>query len=108
MKRKVVHPSPSERELRGPKYWRSLDELASAPGFQAQLEREFPEGAATLDGVQRHRASFLMLVPTMCVALLEHPDIKRYDLSSLVAVLAGGAPAPARMWQDLKTRLGLE
>ena len=47
MKRKVVHPSPSERELRGPKYWRSLDELASAPGFRAQLEREFPDAASS-------------------------------------------------------------
>ena len=74
----------------------------------ALIPQQSFDPAATLAGVQRHRASFLMLVPTMCVALLEHPDIKRYDLSSLVAVLAGGAPAPARMWQDLKTRLGLE
>jgi len=53
MKRKLVHPSPSERELSGPRYWRSLDELAAAPGFKAQLAREFPEGASTLDGVDR-------------------------------------------------------
>jgi molybdopterin-containing oxidoreductase family iron-sulfur binding subunit len=53
MKRKIVHPAPSARELAGPKYWRSLDELAGTPGFQRQLEREFPEGASTLDGVDR-------------------------------------------------------
>ncbi|MEX2045130.1 MAG: TAT-variant-translocated molybdopterin oxidoreductase, partial [Opitutus sp.] len=37
----------------GPKYWRSLDELAATPGFQAQLEREFPEGASELEGFDR-------------------------------------------------------
>ncbi len=53
MKRNFPHPAPSEGELTGPRYWRSLDELAGSPGFQAQLEREFPEGAAELDGVDR-------------------------------------------------------
>jgi len=53
MKRKVSPPAPSERELHGPKYWRSLDELAATPGFQAQVEREFPQGAAELAGVDR-------------------------------------------------------
>lgn len=53
MKRKFEHPEPSERELSGPRYWRSLDELAATPGFQEQVEREFPTGAAELDGVDR-------------------------------------------------------
>ncbi|HTO03215.1 MAG TPA: TAT-variant-translocated molybdopterin oxidoreductase, partial [Opitutus sp.] len=53
MKRKFEHPAPSERELTGPKYWRSLDELAATPGFRAQVEREFPQGASELDGVDR-------------------------------------------------------
>lgn len=30
----------------GREYWKSLDELAGTPEFQALLEREFPEGAA--------------------------------------------------------------
>jgi molybdopterin-containing oxidoreductase family iron-sulfur binding subunit len=53
MKRKVIHPPPSERALAGPRYWRSLDELAAAPGFRERLEREFPEGASSIDGVDR-------------------------------------------------------
>ena len=53
MKRKVEHPAPSERSLSGPKYWRSLDELAATPGFQAQLEREFPQAASEMNGVDR-------------------------------------------------------
>src|SRR4051812_19324236 len=60
MKRKVEHPAPSERELTGPKYWRSLDELAGTPGFKAQLDREFPEGASELDGVDRRQFMKIM------------------------------------------------
>src|SRR5688572_14379267 len=61
MKRKVQHPAPSEREqLTGPKYWRSLDELAATPGFKAQLEREFPEGADNLEGVDRRHFMKIM------------------------------------------------
>lgn len=63
--------------------------------------------ATTFAGIQRHRATYLMMVPTMSVALLEHPEIDRYDLSSLIAVLAGAAPTPVRVWQALKDRLGI-
>ena len=61
MKRKFDHPAPSEREqLTGPSYWRSLDELAGTPGFKAQLEREFPAGADTMDGVDRRHFMKIM------------------------------------------------
>ena len=62
MKRKVVHPAPTERELTGPRYWRSLDELADTPGFREHLEREFPQGASNLDGVDR-RQFFKLMAP---------------------------------------------
>ncbi len=60
MKRKVEHPEPSARELSGPRYWRSLDELVETPGFQAKIEREFPDGAANLNGVDRRHFFKLM------------------------------------------------
>ncbi len=61
MKRKFEHPAaPESEQLTGPKYWRSLDELAGTPGFKAQLEREFPEGADTLNGVDRRNFMKIM------------------------------------------------
>ena len=50
MKRRPAPPPPPPR---GPAYWRSLDELAASPGFRAHLEREFPDGASSIDGVDR-------------------------------------------------------
>jgi molybdopterin-containing oxidoreductase family iron-sulfur binding subunit len=51
----------------GPRYWRSLDDLAATPGFRAWIEREFPAGAEELsDPVTRRgfmrlmSASFLL------------------------------------------------
>src|SRR5689334_15634517 len=60
MKRKVEHPAPSARELSGPRYWRSLDELAESPGFREHLAREFPEGAASIEGVDRRHFMKIM------------------------------------------------
>jgi MoCo/4Fe-4S cofactor protein with predicted Tat translocation signal len=60
MKRKVEHPEPSARELSGPRYWRSLDELVETPGFQQKIEREFPDGASNLNGVDRRHFFKLM------------------------------------------------
>lgn len=61
----IVSPSP-EPQI-GPQYWRSLDELAETPEFQAWAEREFPSGASELaddfsrrDFVKLMSASFLL------------------------------------------------
>lgn len=63
MKRKFDHPAPEQNAdaaLTGPRYWRSLDELAETPGFQEQMAREFPDGADNLNGVDRRRFFKLM------------------------------------------------
>ncbi|MGY4101897.1 class I adenylate-forming enzyme family protein [Nocardia sp. R16R-3T] len=56
--------------------------------------------------IERHRADDILCVPTMTVALLEHPDRHRYDLSSLSAVLSGAAPAPVWLWERVREELG--
>jgi molybdopterin-containing oxidoreductase family iron-sulfur binding subunit len=66
MKRQFHHPEPSPAELNGPRYWRSLDELTATPGFKAQVEREFPEGASNLNGVDR-RAFFKLMAASFAL-----------------------------------------
>src|SRR5688572_12036070 len=47
-------PPPCPHPETGPKYWRSLDEVAETPEFREWLEREFPVGASEFsDGVSR-------------------------------------------------------
>ena len=61
MKRKFDHSAPAGTEQpTGPKYWRSLDDLLGTPGFKAQVEREFPAGADSMDGVDRRHFMKIM------------------------------------------------
>jgi fatty-acyl-CoA synthase len=58
-------------------------------------------------GIQRHRATDILCVPTMAVAMLEHPARGDYDLSSLTAILCGSAPAPIWLWQQIAANFGV-
>ncbi len=56
MKRVLEHPPEA---LTGKRYWRSIGELSDTPEFRDWLEREFPSGAAQLEGDEWSRRSFL-------------------------------------------------
>lgn len=58
-------------------------------------------------GIERHRATEILCVPTMTVALLEHPDRTTRDLSSVFAILSGAAPAPVWLWEKVQAELGI-
>ena len=60
-----------------------------------------------LQGVQQHGATDILCVPTMAVALIEHPDLKNYDLSTLNAILCGSAPAPVWIWEKFRDDLNI-
>jgi len=62
---------------------------------------------AQLRAIEEHRADDVLCVPTMTVALLEHPDVAERDLSSLGAILSGAAPAPMWVWEQVGERLGI-
>jgi molybdopterin-containing oxidoreductase family iron-sulfur binding subunit len=49
----MIKEASNEAPANGRHYWKSLDDLAEAPGFRSWVEREFPEGASMLDGVER-------------------------------------------------------
>lgn len=57
--------------------------------------------------IERHAADDILAVPTMTVALLEHPDRATRDLSSLSAILSGAAPAPVWLWEKVQSELGI-
>ncbi len=47
-------------------------------------------------------------VPTMLIALLQHPDFDTYDLSSLTVVTSGAAPVPVSLMEQVKARIGAD
>jgi fatty-acyl-CoA synthase len=52
------------------------------------------EPAAVLQTVADERCTVLYGVPTMFIALLDHPDFERYDLTSLRTGIMAGSPCP--------------
>lgn len=48
----------------------------------------------SLRAIEDHRVSHSLFVPTMMNALVNHPDIDDYDLSSLESVAYGASPMP--------------
>ena len=59
MKRVFHHPPEAQT---GRRYWRSLEEFAKTPEFQARLEQEFPMGASEFQRDELSRRSFMQLM----------------------------------------------
>ena len=60
-----------------------------------------------LEVVQRDRVTVFEGVPAMYVAVLNHPDLDRYDLSSIRVGVSGGAPIPAEVLDAFERRFGV-
>ncbi|MEV4563222.1 class I adenylate-forming enzyme family protein [Nonomuraea sp. NPDC049419] len=62
-----------------------------------------PEKALQL--IERERVTAMIGVPTNAWQLMSHPDFGKYDLSSLSTLGYGGAPAPPKLLERIKTNL---
>ena len=50
--------------------------------------------AGVLEAIERERVTCTLLVPTMIIKMIEHPDVHKYDLRSLKRIFYGTAPMP--------------
>ena len=60
-----------------------------------------------LELIESQRVNVMGGVPTMLIAMMEHPDFARRDLSSLRAVLSGGSTVPADLVRRIEGTLGV-
>jgi len=72
-------------------------------GRSLAMMRQF-EVNEWLETVQRERANRAMLVPTMLKRVIDHPDLSKYDLSSLKVITYGAASMP---FEVIKKAIGL-
>ncbi len=78
MKRVFQHPA---EPLHGKHYWRGLGELNDTPEFRQWLEREFPPGAAELNGDEWSRRDFVKLMgASMALAGIGLTSCRRPEL----------------------------
>lgn len=53
-----------------------------------------PQPDPLLDAIEKFKVTFAPLVPTMYIGILDHPDIKNKNLTSLKGCFSGSAPLP--------------
>lgn len=58
--------------------------------------------------ISREGCTTVLAVPTMLLAMLQHPDFEKYDLSSLVRVGTGGASVPVSLIELVTERMGAD
>ena len=74
-------------------------------GCTQHILRKFNPGA-WLGLLEQSRASVALLVPTMINAVVNAPELQKYDLSSLRLVFYGGGPMPVSVLERAIDRLG--
>ncbi|KOX23683.1 hypothetical protein ADK67_20075 [Saccharothrix sp. NRRL B-16348] len=81
--------------------------LALGPGSAVVLARRF-DASRTVESAARHRATALMLVPTMLQRILDLGplELESHDLSALRVVLSSGAVATVATPADLREAPG--
>jgi acyl-CoA synthetase (AMP-forming)/AMP-acid ligase II len=60
---------------------------------------------SVLDLVQRERVTRLHMVPTMAIALINHPEFPKYDLASVKEVMMGGAPTSTALIRQVEEKI---
>ncbi|WP_028654483.1 AMP-binding protein [Nocardioides sp. J54] len=68
--------------------WAKRGTFVLLPGFDPAL---------LLEAIEAHRGTHSLVVPTMLIALLDHPDAGKRDLSSVKTILSGAAAVPAAL-----------
>jgi acyl-CoA synthetase (AMP-forming)/AMP-acid ligase II len=56
--------------------------------------------------IQSHRITIGILVPPILILLAKHPEVAKYDFSSLREILCGAAPLSGELSNSVKQRLG--
>jgi len=59
-----------------------------------------------LMAIEKYRCSVWLAITTMNIAVINHPNLKNYDISSLRALISGGAPVPPVVVEKYQSMTG--
>jgi long-chain acyl-CoA synthetase len=60
-----------------------------------------------LKAIERDRITIFLGVPTMFAAALHHPELDKFDISSLRIAVSGGASIPESLLESVETKFGI-
>jgi len=64
------------------------------------------DAAEILASIQLHKATMFEGVPTMYMYMLAHPELARFDISSLTRCTVGGQTMPKAKMEEVERRFG--
>lgn len=59
-----------------------------------------------LMAIEKYKCSVWLAITTMNIAVINHPNLKKYDISSLRALISGGAPVPPAIVEKYRELTG--
>ncbi|MCD4722424.1 MAG: long-chain fatty acid--CoA ligase [Desulfobacula sp.] len=65
-----------------------------------------PPFTGVLEAVQKYKPTFITAVPTIFIAFTNHPNLEKYDISSIMGCLSGGAPLPPEVCKQFEEKTG--
>lgn len=83
--------------------WGAPHILALTGGRHVMIQKFDP--STVLELVSRERVTRLHVVPTMLIALLNHPDFEKHDFSSVREVMMGGAPTNTALVRETERKI---
>ncbi|QTC43918.1 long-chain-fatty-acid--CoA ligase [Bacillus sp. V3] len=79
--------------------------LSIMQGYKMILLPKF-DVETTLKTIQKQKPTLFPGAPTIYIGILNHPDLKKYDLSSIDSCLSGSAPLPVEVQQEFEEVTG--
>ncbi len=73
-------------------------------GAKAVLMDRF-SGRAALEAIEREKVTFIPTAPASIIAMLNDPELERFDVSSLRVVITGGAACPHETLKEFQRRM---
>jgi long-chain acyl-CoA synthetase len=65
-----------------------------------------PQPEPLLEAIGKFRPTFAPLVPTMYIGMLNHPNLKKTDMSCIKGAFSGSAPLPVEVIQEFEKATG--
>lgn len=79
--------------------------LSIMEGYKMILLPKF-DVETTLKTIEKQRPTLFPGAPTIYIALLNHPNLKKYDLSSIKICISGSAPLPVEVQEQFEAVTG--
>jgi long-chain acyl-CoA synthetase len=65
-----------------------------------------PQPEQLLEAIRKFRPTFAPLVPTMYIGMLNHPDVKKTDMTCMKGAFSGSAPLPVEVIHEFEKTTG--